>query len=514
MMKKQLLCLFFILKSLNAVAPALIKVSARDAYMSVFSDAKLYVFDLKSAVTPIASVTLPTNPISWYVNDSYIYVVGRTSPGSFRIIDVSNRNNPTIASTTAIGNMPMGVTVVGNYAYVTNRADNTMEILNVSNPSSPVSLGTISVGGSPISVASDGQYLLVTSRGANLVRVYSLTDPAAPTLVGAVTTASQPELLFASDKLANWAIITTAGGSPQLQTIDFRNPSAPRLENSIPLLADADSLVVQGKRAYVYHNAVVPPIEVFDFNNVSLVRTASTLSGTGVVAGFDVRGTVAYYTRAADLLASTTVVLRSQSMINTVPNIPRASIEGDISFSDNIFIGGSLIVANDVTVKDDLTVIGKLNISQNTLVIDDITGRVGIGTASPNAKLDVRGTVSVAGDIQYRPVSGLGMFALGAMQTGMRVCAGRVTISGNSAGSLVGSTGDVSVAFPGSRVARIQFQPPFSAAPFVFVTTEASTLLSAGIDATATANQVDIVIRNTLDLAQLGTFQFMAIGPA
>gem|GEM_PF-2977055 len=70
---------------------------------------------------------------------------------------------------------------------------------------------------------------------------------------------------------------------------------------------------------------------------------------------------------------------------------------------------------------------GTLNIGSGKLFVDVSTGRVGIGTASPTAKLDVRGDVKISGSI-----TGSGNLNIGSGKLFVDVSTGRVGISTTS----------------------------------------------------------------------------------
>jgi len=128
-------------------------------------------------------------------------------------------------------------------------------------------------------------------------------------------------------------------------------------------------------------------------------------------------------------------------------------------------------------------------------------GNVGIGTAAPQAALDVRGDVKVGSAGQY--------FATGGDEN-LRIIRGWV----DEAGNIDGGTG-FTVTHIDTGVYRINFTTPFSVPPAVIITCVYSTLTSCfgDLDSPATTSQAYIDLINPPDNAINAQFYFIAIGP-
>jgi len=142
--------------------------------------------------------------------------------------------------------------------------------------------------------------------------------------------------------------------------------------------------------------------------------------------------------------------------------------------------------------------------SGNDKVAVTTLGRVGIGTSTPTAALDVRGDVRLGSAGSY--------YAVGSTEN-VRMVSGRVPESGNAIGagwqSSAGVTGSYSVTFP----------QPFTATPVVVATlvdplNEDNTLCVTGVSGSGfTVVVKDIVNAGDNSAPQNSAFNFIALGP-
>ncbi|MFH1315903.1 MAG: dockerin type I repeat-containing protein [Candidatus Woesearchaeota archaeon] len=72
--------------------------------------------------------------------------------------------------------------------------------------------------------------------------------------------------------------------------------------------------------------------------------------------------------------------------------------DNDAEVPNAITVAGGSLGSNTITAGSAWTLGGTLNIDSNTLVVDGANNRVGIGTATPGAKLDVAGNIQSSGD--------------------------------------------------------------------------------------------------------------------
>lgn len=152
----------------------------KDRYAYVLNNAGtiyLDVFDVSNPAQPYKVGSISTGQVGAhgiYVQSRYAYVVNRDS-NTFQVFDVSNPASPSLVSTTATGgSYARSVYVQGRYAYITNSLSNTFQVFDVSSPASPISLGTVGTANSPHDAFVQGRYAYVVCDGAGALQIFDL----------------------------------------------------------------------------------------------------------------------------------------------------------------------------------------------------------------------------------------------------------------------------------------------------------------------------------------------------
>ncbi len=135
-----------------------------------------------------------------YVSDGYAYVASY-SDSALEIINVSDPTNPTHAGAIEDGDPvklggASGVHVSGKYAYVSSYSDSAVEFVDISDPSNPTHVGAI-VDGDPVKLSGardiyvSGTHAYVASDTDNALEILSITGTDLPAaVIGTVTTGS------------------------------------------------------------------------------------------------------------------------------------------------------------------------------------------------------------------------------------------------------------------------------------------------------------------------------------
>lgn len=126
------------------------------------------------------------------------------------------------------------------------------------------------------------------------------------------------------------------------------------------------------------------------------------------------------------------------------------------------------------------------------------TGDVGIGTTTPVAKLDVRGSVALGNNGQLRAAAG---------EVDLRLMYGNV----NAGGGIINGTG-FAVTNTGTGAYTITFATPFSGPPALTANAVANSSLTVMVTSIA-PNAATIQIRNGISVLTSANFTFTAIGP-
>jgi hypothetical protein len=189
-----------------------------------------------------------------------------TSNGSFTVIDLTSPSSPTIVgsidNSTLTGSLTngldhaTGVSISGNYAYVTSFSGQRLTTIDISSPTSPDVVASLQ---DPINLADpndltiQGNYAYVANQESVGMEftVVNISNPYGLAVVGTVT---DPSLVGAYRVRVNgnFAYIS-ANGAGAVAAIDISNPSAPRLAGSItdPRLSNVDGVAVSSTGRYL-----------------------------------------------------------------------------------------------------------------------------------------------------------------------------------------------------------------------------------------------------------------------
>jgi hypothetical protein len=197
-------------------------------------NSKLAIVDISNPGSPtLASLTtgLSTsmNGIGIQGTSLFVTYYGNSEIQSW---NVQNPRAPVAISALSVCSNPYGGMVInGNYAYVpcpNMGGTGQISIVNISNPAAMSVVGTVTAmtGTNPtsLSVQNNVLYMINPSEPSqSYVSAYSLANPAAPTLLGQAQVAHSPQYLTANGT----TVLTTAGDSGGIQSINFSNPSSP-----------------------------------------------------------------------------------------------------------------------------------------------------------------------------------------------------------------------------------------------------------------------------------------------
>ncbi len=297
------------------------------------------------------------------------------------------------AGSVATSANPRYVTVVGNYAYVTNSAATpTLQIFDVSNPASPVAAGSIHVGSTARKITVSGKYAYVTTTGDNAFRIIDISNPASPTVVNTITTGTAPIGIVVTGKYA----YVSNNTSNSLQIFDVSNPaSVGTLSTTSTGFSGARDMAVSGRRAYVV-NQSSDNFQVFDISNpaspssLGAITTgtqpyAVAVSGRYVYAinntsatlqVFDMGGAYIQSIESGNITTGSLTVSRSLSVLGSIQTNGGLSVGGASRFDGSVGVNGT----QTIQAKNDSTSVFKvLNASGGSLFNIDSTNA---GTAT------------------------------------------------------------------------------------------------------------------------------------
>ena len=416
-------------------------VSGKYAYLAVSAGDCLTILDVSDPENPAyegsyCNSTYLDGAISVKVVGKYAYV---TAPGAdaLTIIDVSNPSSPTYVGSYISSvhlDMPQDVYVSGKYAYVTSYLGDKLTIIDISDPTNPTYVGSYSDAtylDAPIGVYVKGKYAYVAASGFtgtnDRLTIIDISDPTNPTYVGSYNNSTYldyPQYVYVSGKYA----YVTVSNSNRLTILDVSDPTNPTYVGSYQssdYLQGPRRLVVSGNYAYisVCSSGKFTILDVSDPTSPTYVASYD-LTANGPY-GVYISGKYAYVVEDG----TDSLHIFDISGINTPTAKIGALWTSSLKVSENGEIGNNLYVRNGVNIGPggiysqgrisifETSSVPALTITQSgsgialkltnlgtgkTLLIEDEqsdatpfvideNGNVGIGTTTPQYKLEVVG---------------------------------------------------------------------------------------------------------------------------
>ncbi len=236
-----------------------VSISGNYAYVTAQQSGYLHIIDISDRTLPklMKKVPIP-GAFGVYTDGNYAYVV---NGNSLRIVDVSDKNNPTIVGQVVDSTLLAGsrsVFVSGNYAYVAAEGDDSMRIIDISNKVLPVIVGGFKDQPNGMLDAARtiyvvGNYVYITSYYNNSLRIFDVSNKTNPVMVGALKDDTR---LFHISGLAvsgRYAYVTIYDTNI-FSVIDISNPALPKIVGSVQdntNLNGAFSVAVSGSQVFV-----------------------------------------------------------------------------------------------------------------------------------------------------------------------------------------------------------------------------------------------------------------------
>lgn len=188
----------------------------------------------------ISSLTFTGSGTDTDVLGDYVYIAAGS--GGVHIVDVSDKENPSITSsyTAAIG--AIDVKIAGNELYVA-RGTNGIDILDVSDKATPTLLFNYKTSGNAAELAFDNG-LLYVANGAGGLEIIDVSDPSNPIAQSVLTNLGS---LISVDAQNDRAVVAS---SSAVIVVDVSDPTSPIRLGSINI-GNMRAVVMNGDYAYV-----------------------------------------------------------------------------------------------------------------------------------------------------------------------------------------------------------------------------------------------------------------------
>lgn len=275
--------------------------------------------DVSNPINPIATSAYISNPpngefsFAIELSGNYAYFAG-SYYGHFRIVDISNINSPVQTGITyGVLGTAYQIAIQGNYAFVPTNND-TLYSVDITNKTNPTVLSKLYLGAFPNGITVNGNYAYVSTSSG--IKIINITNPASMSIVSTFGTTYYGKI---SPDLPNNRIFVS-DGTNGFEVINISNPTS-LASIYHPVGGSSGDLTYNNGK--IFQNSVTSAYQVNTGSGNFLCSLASPLSGQ--VNGIDSKDSVFYV-----LTTSNVYVLKySQSAFVTSLN---NSIQSDEIF--------------------------------------------------------------------------------------------------------------------------------------------------------------------------------------
>ncbi|MBU6370901.1 beta-propeller fold lactonase family protein, partial [Patescibacteria group bacterium] len=358
--------------------------------------------------TPVQNATTTTGNCPWGIaaSGNYAYVTNQCDD-TLEVYNVSNPLSPVPVASTTFGISPNYLAISGNYAYVAG-SPNDVDVINISNPLSPVQVATTTVGSGPNAVAISGAYAYVVNTNDNTISVVNISNPAAAVQVATTSVGLSPTGIAVS---GNYVYVTADGGNT-ISVVNISNPLAPHQTATTTVGTNPIAIAVSGNYAYVANN-VSNTVSVLNISNPASPTVAGTVSVGTNPDWLDISGTNIYVVNGGSnnisIVDVSNPALPVQTGVISVGGFPSGiAVSGDYAYAvnDNDNTMSVVKIANTISTSNTsllaLKGFGSIPLA-NILTNAGVpafsiaaNGDVGIGTTTPATVFSVIGTTTLS----------------------------------------------------------------------------------------------------------------------
>lgn len=291
-------------------------ISGNYAYVGANNSASFTILDITNS-TPVfvSQIGLGTTVNGIYVQGNNAYVATRHTTREVQIINITNKNSPTVSSTIDLSGSAPANTVFanGNTLYVGKDSSSSRELflVDISGSTTPYVSGSLEIGGNVNSIYATGNYAYLTTNigGSQIIGVntQSNTSPylSGSTSLGTDYVDATPQIgsdLFGSGNTLYSVSDNHYGCDPEFNILSVSNSSI-TLVGSLDVSGDLNGVYVSSPYAFfaIDHGSA----EEFYVANISTPSAPKrvgnlSLSAGGIGTDIVVKGDYAYMTSTRD----------------------------------------------------------------------------------------------------------------------------------------------------------------------------------------------------------------------
>ena len=349
--------------------------------------------DIPSIVTTTYSGFALSDQLVTIVIGDYMYVYHDRSGTQFRVYDISDPENISVASELSLNTT--GVTlygdmkIAGNYAYVAQ--NNLVYVVDIRDPNNPYKVATASITSGISGLSIQGKYAYVSHNNNTGMTILDISNP----LVPAVVSSGLPAGLNNERDIVvkgNYAYTITA--NPSVRVIDITDKQNPTLLYTTGFVYQGNprQIEVQGDFIYISDeiasNAAGPRNRVWVYD-ISDPTNIFRVRGLMVQNGASPRSMALYkgylYVAVPDHGTVYSGPVTNKLGIYKLPGFKGMAVNAD---SGDF---GKLVVEQDMTIGNQLSIYGGLNVGINGIITN---GNLAVSATSTFQDIEVNGYVN------------------------------------------------------------------------------------------------------------------------
>jgi len=247
-------------------------------YGTNYGKGKLNIFNVANPVSPAVEKTMDVTSAPYYIaiSGNYAYLADY-GQASIEILDITDRYNPKrLSNFSTSGKKPIGIVAYRSYLYVsfngpTSPADYITKIYSINAGNGELTDTTKTFNpGAAYNMAISGHYLYVSNTGAKSVTVFDVTDPQIPSNLYSISLGGQP-VDIAPTTDGKYLYVANVGNPQKIEILDISDKTkAPKQipsADTIDLIGGSPyGVEVYGSTLYVAETGW-PQLGVFDITD-------------------------------------------------------------------------------------------------------------------------------------------------------------------------------------------------------------------------------------------------------
>lgn len=247
------------------------------------------------------------------LDGNYVYLATNDANKGLNIIDVSDKQNPSVVGYENIGGKGRYVKKDGNYAYLgVEKSSSGLAIINVTDPANPTPTSTVNIGDYGNQSDIIGNYLFqAIDQETNSLKIYDITSKNSPSLSKTVNLGDGIRVIKIR---GNYAYVGMYDDFTGFKILDITNPINPQLIGSLNVGEEVKAIELKGNIAYLAIESTTNSLKVVDITNPASPSLVTAVDIGGAIQDLVASGDYLY--AAVDKVGSGLAAINIENTYN------------------------------------------------------------------------------------------------------------------------------------------------------------------------------------------------------